>query len=328
MSLGEPAPAAGLHGVLVVDKPPGMTSHDVVARVRRALTAPRREARTGPRRRRPELRVGHAGTLDPLASGVLVVMVGEATKLAPYLTSADKRYHATIDLGVATDTLDADGRETERAPVPAWALDPLEAHTRVEAALLLERARREQVPPAISAIKLEGRAAYARARAGEELYLAPRPVAVRALDWKGIQTDDRGTRFELDVWVGKGYYVRSLARDLAHALALPMHLAALRRVASGAFGLDEACSLDVAITRGSERLIGVTQAARRCLPCAALTRAGERRALDGKRLDATDFEAPPPVEPAAWIGEDGTLVAIGSVDDGVARVLRGFPPAR
>src|SRR5690606_12911070 len=127
-----------LHGVLVVDKPAGLTSHDVVARVRRRL---------GRRR------VGHAGTLDPMATGVLVVMVGEATKLGPYLSGEDKAYLATVSLGQATDTLDAEGEVTARAPLPAWWAEPAERAARVEAALDRERKRRSQQPPRFSAIK-------------------------------------------------------------------------------------------------------------------------------------------------------------------------------
>ncbi|HTN87108.1 MAG TPA: tRNA pseudouridine(55) synthase TruB, partial [Sorangium sp.] len=155
-------------GVLVIDKPRGPTSHDVVARLRRALGVKR---------------IGHAGTLDPMASGVLVVLVGEATKLAPYLTAQDKRYTARVALGVGTDTLDADGDVTAAAPLPAWLDAELAALAaasgppgdaalaalapRIAAALDAERARRAQTPPAYSAIKVAGQRSYALARAGQ-----------------------------------------------------------------------------------------------------------------------------------------------------------------
>ncbi|HZO15709.1 MAG TPA: tRNA pseudouridine(55) synthase TruB, partial [Polyangiaceae bacterium] len=173
-----------MNGVLVVDKPAGMTSHDVVARVRRVLS---------------ERRVGHAGTLDPMATGVLVVMVGEATKLAPWLTRDDKRYRATVELGIATATLDAEGEVTARAPLPAWWTTD-EAEARVAAALAVERARTEQLPPVFSAIKVAGRPAHARTRAGEEVTLAARRVVVHA-----IEVVARGSNtLELELLVSKG----------------------------------------------------------------------------------------------------------------------------
>jgi tRNA pseudouridine55 synthase len=297
--------AAAAQGVAVVDKPPGITSHDAVARVRHRLRT---------------RRVGHAGTLDPLASGVLVVMVGPATKLAPFLTEADKSYRAVVQLGTATDTLDAEGRLTEVRPLPAWWRDPLEAERRLTAAIAAERARVVQVPPTYSAIKVAGRAAHARARAGEELALPPRAVAVRRLECTG--RDDGAGRLTLALTVCKGYYVRALARDLGRLLDCPAHLVELRRVASGGFGIDEAIALD-AVERAS--LMPGAVAAARSLPCATLTDSGARRARQGHALGEGDFAAPPPQEGVqAWLSRSGELVAIGAASRRGWVVRRGF----
>ena len=150
----------GPTGIVVVDKPPAMTSHDVVAVLRKRLAT---------------RKVGHAGTLDPMATGVLVVMVGEATKLGPYLTAEDKRYEAEVTFGVGTDSFDADGEVIAEAPLPeAWAT---EGEARLEEALRSEESRTQQLPPALSAIKVKGKSAHARVRAGEEVTLPPRPVS-------------------------------------------------------------------------------------------------------------------------------------------------------
>jgi tRNA pseudouridine55 synthase len=292
-------------GVAVLDKPAGLTSHDVVARVRRLL---------GTRR------VGHAGTLDPLATGVLVVMVGEATKLAPFLTAADKRYAADVVLGSATDTLDAGGEVVAREALPAWWSDAAEAAARVEAALAQERARRLQEPPQFSAIKIGGRAAHRRARAGEAVELAARPVEVVELRADGLAPEGR---IALSMRVSKGYYVRSLARDLGEALGVPAHLGGLRRLASGPFGLDDAVPLDASL---ATRLVSLVESARRALPTATLTPAGATRARAGAALSAGDFQAPPPAAASAWLDEGGELVAIGEVGPTGPRVLRGFAP--
>jgi len=203
-----------VHGVLVVDKPGGMTSHDVVARARRLF---------GTRA------VGHAGTLDPMATGVLVLLFGEACKLSAYLTGQDKTYSAGVRFGSATDSLDADGRVTEERTLPAGWL----ARETLDRALAVERARTLQVPPAVSAISEGGRRAYQRVRAGETVELAPRPVRVARLEL--LEWSDAGVDVELEV--SKGYYVRAFARDLGATLGVPAHLGRLRRLTSGAFSL-------------------------------------------------------------------------------------------
>ena len=323
-------PEAPPEGVLVVDKPGGMTSHDVVARVRRLL---------GTRR------VGHAGTLDPMATGVLVVLVGESTKLGPYLTADDKGYLAEVAFGRATDTLDAEGATTTTAAVPVWLGEEIaqsRAPTdspRVTAALAAELGRTEQVPPAFSAIHVDGRRSYDRARAGEVVELPPRPVLVRRLavaEMEGNPADRAEPRIQLEVDVAKGYYVRSLARDLGERLGVPAHLTALRRTRSGAFQLAEAVRLDAGPAAIRAALIPTAAAIARALPLGHLTAAGAVRARQGKRLDAADFTTLPPVAAAsAWLDPDGRLVAIGAraeaapatdpaMEEGTFSIHRGF----
>jgi tRNA pseudouridine55 synthase len=294
-----PAPS----GVLVIDKPRGPTSHDVVARVRRALAT--RE-------------VGHAGTLDPMATGVLVVAAGEATKLVPWLTAHRKEYEATVALGTETDSLDADGRETRRAPPDAGLLDALSESRgpsiapRLRAALEAELARTQQVPPAFSAIQQGGERAHARARRGETVELAPRDVRVHRLELLACSQEPPwlAVRVEVD----KGYYVRSLARDLAAALGTLGHLTSLRRTRSGCFTLDEALPLDTP----------PDELAARALPVARLTAVGARDARYGRAVQPGDLDAPAP-GPCAWLDAGDALVAVGEVGtDGKGRVLRGF----
>ncbi|HEY8038386.1 MAG TPA: tRNA pseudouridine(55) synthase TruB [Polyangiaceae bacterium] len=300
-------------GILVLDKPRGPTSHDVVARVRRAL---------GTRE------VGHAGTLDPMATGVLVVAVGEATKLVPWLTAHDKSYEATIALGVETDTLDAEGRETRREP-PTDALRAALAGSRgpvvapqLRAALDAERVRRTQVPPAFSAIHAGGERSHARARRGEVVDLAPREVTVHRLELLACSDDPTFVAVALDV--GKGYYVRSLARDLAAALGTVGHLTSLRRTRSGCFLLEEAVPLETPPDELAARVHTLARSAARALPVAQLTGSGVRDAKHGRRVQPQDLDAAVPGT-CAWLDERGDLVAIGEIeDDGGGRVLRGF----
>jgi tRNA pseudouridine55 synthase len=289
------------HGVMVVDKPRGPTSHDVVARVRKLLKT---------------RAVGHAGTLDPMATGVLVVAVGEGTKLVPWLTAADKAYEATLRLGIATDTLDAEGKITEMRALPAL------TQTLLDAALSAERARLLQVPPAFSAIKIDGVRSHELARKGEAIEHAPRPVEVRALEV--LATRVAGDLMELDIAVraAKGYFVRSLARDLAAALGTVGHLTSLRRVKSGAFCIEDAVALD-ALTPAS--LLPLDAAAAKALPVSILDADAVRAAGHGQRV-AREHVRDPHDGPAAWLDENGRLIAVGELGPEGGRVLRGFPP--
>jgi tRNA pseudouridine55 synthase len=205
-------------GVLVVDKPVGLTSHDVVQVIRRG---------TGIRR------AGHTGTLDPRASGVLVVLIGPAVRLSEYVSASDKRYQATIHLGSSTDTYDADGRVTS-ATVD---VNVTEEQFNIELQKFV--GEMEQVPPPYSAVKVKGRKAYEMAREGEEVDLAPRIVNVYSLDvleWEPPEA-------VIDVYCSSGTYVRSLAHDLGNALGTGAHLVGLRRTKSGRFTLRDAVPL-------------------------------------------------------------------------------------
>ena len=210
------APASdGRRGFLLVDKPAGLTSHDVVARLRRL---------SGQRK------IGHAGTLDPLATGLLVALLGAATRLEPYLSRMDKTYRARVELGLLTDTDDAAGRVLSRHSGP-W---PTEAEVRL--ALRAGEGEIEQTPPAFSAVKVAGRRAYREARAGRPLDLAPRRVTARRLEFLSYTPP----QLELSAEVSAGYYLRALARDLGQGLGLGGGaLTALRRERVGPWSLGE-----------------------------------------------------------------------------------------
>ncbi len=217
--------SALLHGVLPVDKPVGLTSHDAVACARRALG---------------ERRIGHTGTLDPFASGLLLLCVGEATRLAEYLTGMDKTYEATARLGVATDSGDPDGAVV--ATSEEWGQLSRDA---LDAALCRFRGAIEQLPPSLSAKKVGGVPAHRRVRRGEEVVLRPQTVRVHELTVTGFHPP----HVELRVRCSSGTYVRSLARDLGEALGIGAHLTALRRTAVGSFAVEDA----VAVGKLSDR---------------------------------------------------------------------------
>ena len=248
--------------MLVVDKPRGPTSHDIVSKLRRIF---------GTRR------IGHAGTLDPMATGVLVVLFGEATKLSSVLTRESKIYETVVEFGRTTDTLDADGKTTKKIELsPGW-LD----RAKLSSALEVELHRELQVPPQVSAIQVNGRRAYDVARAGETLDLAPRDVLVHGLEL--LDVGETSVRVRLRV--SKGYYVRAFARDLGSSLGVPALLTELRRVASGAFHENEAVAWP---PEASAPLISVTAAARRSLFTRALTPEGAERTRQGKLLRPED----------------------------------------
>lgn len=219
---GSPARVNALIGV---DKPQGMTSHDVVARVRRAVG---------------ERRVGHAGTLDPLATGVMVIGIGQATRLLGLLTLDTKRYLARIRFGFETSTDDAEGEPTRRAPADRALSEP-EAAKRVLAGFI---GTGTQVPPAFSAISVNGVRSYRRARAGEEVELAARPIEVFESELVGIDSDGGDPVWTVAFTVSKGAYIRSLARDIGRAAGSAAHVAALRRTASGGIALSSCLALD------------------------------------------------------------------------------------
>jgi tRNA pseudouridine55 synthase len=210
-------------GLVVVDKPGGMTSHDVVARVRRLA---------GTRK------VGHAGTLDPMATGVLVLGVERATRLLGHLMLTEKAYDATVRLGVATTTDDAEGEVT--TAVSAAGLQ--EAAVRAAASAFVGTI--EQVPSAVSAVKVDGKRAYARVRAGQDVVLDPRTVTVHELVVQDVRFADDTVDVDVSVRCSSGTYIRAIARDLGAALGVGGHLTQLRRTAVGPYALEDARTLD------------------------------------------------------------------------------------
>jgi len=212
-------PASDLDGILLIDKAAGWTSHDVVAKTR-GITGQRR--------------IGHTGTLDPMATGLLVACLGKATRLVEYMILHEKRYEGEITLGVTTDTDDAEGTVLNRRPVPPITPDGLKALERVFSGTLQQR------PPAYSAVKVEGQRAYAAARRGNALELVPREVTVHRLELERLAPD----LLRIDVHCGSGTYVRSLARDIGEALGCGGHLSKLRRTHAGGFTVADAITLD------------------------------------------------------------------------------------
>ena len=296
-------------GILVVDKPPGWTSHDVVARARR-LCATRK--------------VGHAGTLDPMATGVLVLGVGRATRLLTFLVGCDKDYTATIRLGQATLTDDAEGEVTASAGAAGIERDA------VVAAALSLTGDIEQVPSAVSAIKVKGERAYHRVRSGESVELAARPVTVsrfvvgeaRAGEVDGIPVLD----VDVEVTVSSGTYVRALARDLGAALRCGGHLTALRRTRVGGFSIADAHPLADLGARQGERMpvTPLADAARAAFAVREIDEAQARTLGYGQRLESA---RPGRTEPVAAIAPDGTLVAMLDESRPTARSLVVFAPA-
>jgi tRNA pseudouridine55 synthase len=280
-------------GLLVIDKPEGPTSHDIVARIRRLFRSPR---------------VGHTGTLDPMATGVLPLLLGKATRLARFLTSDRKRYEAVVRLGLATDTYDRLGEPIGPASTPTVAPEI------VEAALDRFRGRIVQTPPAYSAKKIAGEAAYKRARRGEAVTPAPVPVDVFNLALVGV--DPAAAAVTLAIECSAGFYVRALAHDLGVALGCGAHLTALRRTASGEWTLDravpmEVCERDPEAARArlvplSGLLTGV--------PGVQLTETGVARVGHGQAVRPVDLVASlaswPAGGPVRLLGPDGALLAL------------------
>lgn len=220
-----------MNGVLVVDKPKGPTSSDVVQIVRRALKVKK---------------AGHTGTLDPMATGVLPLCLGDATRIAQVLTDGNKSYDATLKLGVTTDTLDAEGAVLQTRAVPALTRERLE---QVFAAF---RGELKQTPPMYSAIKKDGKRLYELARAGEEVEREARAVTVFSLTLNDFTSDE----LKLSVACSKGFFVRTLAADIGEALGCGAHLTALRRTQSGPFAIARAIPLQEIVDKGAEAVAG------------------------------------------------------------------------
>ncbi len=289
-------------GLVIVDKPSGLTSHDVVARIRRLA---------GTRR------VGHAGTLDPMATGVLVIGIEQATRLLGHLALTQKEYRGTIRLGQATDTDDAEGQVIARASAAGVTPEALHAAT---AALTGEI---QQVPPGISAIKVGGQRAYRLTREGAPPELAARPVTVSALDILDTRrsTGPAGEELlDVDVHVtcSSGTYIRAIARDLGAALGTGGHLTELRRTRVGPYLARDAATLEELAE--SLRVVPLAQAAGAAFARRDLTADEARRVGHGARLPAVGAGA----GPVAAFAPDGTLVALLTEESGQARSLAVF----
>ncbi|MEY3905777.1 MAG: hypothetical protein RIR59_600 [Pseudomonadota bacterium] len=298
MAEAQPAP----HGWILLDKPLGLGSTQAVSAVKRAL----RQAGYG------KAKVGHGGTLDPLATGVLPIAIGEATKLCGRMLDASKIYRFTIAFGSETDSLDREGQVIATSDVRPNA-------DAIAAVLPRFTGPISQIPPAYSALKVDGARAYDLARAGQDVVLAARAVTIHALDAEAVTPDS----VTLCAHVSKGTYIRSLARDIAHALGSVGHVAMLRRVQAGPFGLDRAISLDIldeAAKGGSlGDLVLPLRTALVDIPALALT-AGEAQALRQGRV-LTGVAAPDGLCLALLAD---VLVALVNVLDGAVTVERGF----
>jgi tRNA pseudouridine55 synthase len=295
-----PAESAGL---AVVDKPAGWTSHDVVARLRRLA---------GTRR------VGHAGTLDPMATGVLVVGIGTATRLLGHLVLADKAYTATIRLGQATVTDDAEGEIVDQHPAGGV------TEQQVRAAMRRFVGDIEQVPSAVSAVKVGGRRAYREVRAGRQVVLAPRPVTVARFDATGFHRPSADLLdMHVEVECTSGTYVRALARDLGAALGVGGHLTALRRTRVGPFTLAQARTLDELAASDDPVTLSVPDAIRAALPVRVVDADEARELSFGRSLTPCGIAG----TYGALTGS-GEAVAVLREEAGRARPVLVFRPAK
>lgn len=296
--------------VFIVDKPLGLTSHDVVARARRLLKTKA---------------VGHAGTLDPLATGVLVILSDDATKLSPFLTASEKRYLAWVSFGAGTPTLDAEGPVSETGDASGLTTE------QVEGALPPFLTLTEQLPPQYSAIKKGGVKGYEAARKGEDLRLEPRPARYSRVELLGFASarDDLKVALErpvtlpptlgafptalFDVTVQAGTYIRAFARDLGTALGVPAHLSGLVRTHSGRFGLEEAVRLDDLPTAAG---LGLADALP--YPLLELDVAQIARIRQGQRLPSESLAD----GRVGLIAASRTLIAVAEVQSGRMKLLR------
>ena len=284
------------NGVLVVDKPAGPTSHDVVDRVRQALG---------------ERRVGHTGTLDPFATGVLPVCVGKGTRLVRFLAEGEKAYRATVRLGFATTTDDLEG-EPLAAPrdVRVTAAEVTAACDRLSGPM-------QQVPPAYSAKRIAGERSYDLARRGVAVERVPSAVVIHRIEVGGVE----GDRVELDVRCSPGTYVRALARDLGEALGVGGHLVALRRTRSGGFGLEDAVPWNDLASQARSKLLPLSSVLKD-IPAVRVGADGRAALRHGRALTAAlvteGFPAAPPLR-VRVLDETGALLALA--------VPRGFGPA-
>jgi tRNA pseudouridine55 synthase len=287
-----------MNGVVVVDKPDGRTSFDVVARVRRVLG---------------ERRVGHTGTLDPMATGVLPICVGEATKLVPFLMSGDKEYEAEALLGVTTDTLDATGKVLTTVDAALVTAEQLAAIVPRFTGTILQR------PPMHSALRVDGKRLYELARKGQEVEREARPVVVHAIDVVAVELP----RFRLRVHCGKGTYIRSLVADMGEALGVGAHLTALRRTRVGTFTLADAVTLDALspalALRSPAEALADHPALRLDADLTRDVRAGKLRAMATLAPPTPGYDGH-----VCLLGPDGGLVAVAAARHGRLTLARVF----
>lgn len=283
--------APPLSGLLNLNKPIGVTSRDVVDRVLRPLR---------------KVKVGHAGTLDPLASGVLVVCIGGATRLIEYVQRMPKTYRARVRLGATSDTLDADGKVVE-TPDPR-----VPSESELRSALATQVGTIQQLPPDFSALKVNGKRAYDLARSGQEVTLAPRPVTITrvellAFDWPHV---------DLEIDCGSGTYIRSIARDVGDLLGCGGLIEVLTRTRIGPFAIGEAVDPDSLDREAIARHLRPPSEAVAGMPTLVVDAAGVAALLQGRTV-AADLDA---VGEVAIVGPDGALIAIGEAIDAGRRV--------
>jgi tRNA pseudouridine55 synthase len=286
-------------GLVIVDKPAGWTSHDVVGKLRRLA---------GTRR------VGHAGTLDPMATGVLVIGIEKATRLLGHLALSRKAYDATIRLGQSTNTDDAEGEITQVAPVGVV------TDAALRAAIEALTGRLQQVPPQISAIKVDGKRAYKRARAGEEVVLSARPVTVHEFAVRHVRRHGEVIDIAASITCSSGTYIRALARDLGAALGTGGHLTALRRTRVGPYDLSMARTIEQ--LTGRLELLPLADAVAAAFPRRDVSADEARKIAHGIRLPAVGL-GPGPV---GVFGPDGALLALVEEQGPLAKSLAVFVP--
>ena len=279
-------------GILNLDKPAGWTSHDAVAKLRRLLG---------------ERRIGHGGTLDPMATGVLPVFVGRATRAVEFLEAADKEYEAGLRLGIVTDTQDTTGQILEERPVSVTEED-------LRAAVLDLRGEREQLPPMYSAVKVGGKALYAYARAGKTVERKPRQITVyeaEPLGWSGEE-------YRFRIVCSKGTYIRTLCSDLGQTLGCGGAMSSLRRLRAGPFRLEEAVSLETVMEKGEACL----------LPLDSLFADRPALTLDGERTRRVLCGNDIPLEGEAGqyrlYGPDGEFLALAALEKGRGKIIKSF----
>lgn len=284
-------------GILPVDKPPGPTSHDMVARARRVLE---------------NRKIGHTGTLDPFASGLLLLCVGPATRLAEYLSGLPKEYLTTARLGISTDSHDTEGRVVEERAVP-----PVE-EVRVREVLTGLTGEILQRPPSLSAKKVAGEAAHRRVRRGEAVELDPVRVTVHDLELLSLE----GADLHLRVRCSSGTYVRALARDLGEALGTGAHLTHLRRTRIGSFHVEDAVAAELPLEAVGGAWIDPARAVGH-LTRVQIDAGGTRRLASGQSIPLPDGDAPEDIGPVAVL-ESGRLVAVAEWEGGQLRPRKVF----